>query len=134
MELTVKPGPTPTRAIHSTPRYFIIGRGHCSGQQHIWWFVGLYAVLYLLILRAVMFAKPRRDQLFSREFAEYNRKVPLFLPRLTPYRSLPAIQRDGERRFSWPQYLKASRIPRRPRRRCRYRHTCGEVPLVVAKS
>ena len=85
---------------------FIMGAGIALASS-TWWFVGLYVAMYLLIYVPVMFAEAETlRQLFSGEFADYRRKVPLFLPRLTPYRSLPTIQRESERRFSWPQYLK----------------------------
>ena len=79
---------------------FILGTGVaiCSGSL---WFIALFMALYILIYIPVMSAEAETlSKLFPFEYEQYSRNVPLFLPRLTPYRP------SGERRFETAQYLK----------------------------
>ncbi|MBI3650930.1 MAG: isoprenylcysteine carboxylmethyltransferase family protein [Acidobacteria bacterium] len=73
-----------------------------------WWFVALFMALYLLIYVPVMQAEAATlAKLFPHEFALYSQRVPMFVPRLAPYRDekkLPA--QTSERRFALSQYLK----------------------------
>jgi protein-S-isoprenylcysteine O-methyltransferase Ste14 len=105
MELTM----TGPYAYTRNPLYlgtFIMGGGIALASG-AWWFVALYAVLYLLIYVPVMFAEAETlSQLFPAEYDDYSRRVPLFVPRVTAYRSPTSNQAKGERRFAWPQYLK----------------------------
>ncbi|HVG20564.1 MAG TPA: isoprenylcysteine carboxylmethyltransferase family protein [Blastocatellia bacterium] len=88
---------------------FILGTGIAVGGGAPW-FVALFMALYLLIYVPVMLAEAEtmRD-LFSEEYDHYSKRVPLFLPRLTPYRA-PSLQPGGEarsnRRFDRSRYLK----------------------------
>jgi protein-S-isoprenylcysteine O-methyltransferase Ste14 len=88
---------------------FILGTGIAIGSGALW-FVALFMALYLLIYVPVMFAEAETMRhLFSKEYDHYSRRVPLFLPRLTPYRA-PSIERGddalSERSFDTSRYLK----------------------------
>jgi hypothetical protein len=50
------------------------------------WFVVVFAALYILIYLPVMSAEAEtmRD-MFPREYQDYQRAVPMFFPRATPY-------------------------------------------------
>src|SRR5215216_3557604 len=68
------------------PLYFgtlILGTGVAIGGGALW-FVILFVAVYLLIYVPVMLAEAEtmRD-LFSIEYDDYSKRVPLFLPRLT---------------------------------------------------
>jgi protein-S-isoprenylcysteine O-methyltransferase Ste14 len=80
---------------------FILGAGVaiCSGAL---WFVALFVLLYLVIYVPVMSAEAETmRKLFPQEYEDYSRHVPLFLPRLTPYR--PSAD---ARRFEPALYLR----------------------------
>jgi len=64
---------------------FLLGTGAAVGGGTLW-FVGVFAVTYLIIYVPVMFAEAEtmRD-LFSTEYEDYSKQVPLFVPRFTPY-------------------------------------------------
>ena len=105
MELTTS-GPY---AYTRNPLYlgtFIMGGG-IAVASGAWWFAVVYVMLYLLIYVPVMIAEAETlQQLFADEYPDYSRKVPLFVPRGTAYQSPDVDKADGERRFSWPQYIK----------------------------
>jgi protein-S-isoprenylcysteine O-methyltransferase Ste14 len=105
LELTV----TGPYAYTRNPLYlgtFIMGGG-IAVASGAWWFAALYAVCYLLIYVPVMIAEAETlDQLFADEYPDYSRRVPLFLPRVTPYRKPGSKASDGKRRFAWSQYAK----------------------------
>jgi protein-S-isoprenylcysteine O-methyltransferase Ste14 len=105
MELTVTGPYAHTR----NPLYlgtFIMGGGIAIASG-AWWFAALYVALYLLIYVPVMMAEADTlDQLFPGEYPDYSRRVPLFLPRATPYRSPASDPDEGGRRFARSQYLK----------------------------
>lgn len=94
---------------------FLLGTGVaiCSGAV---WFVSVFVVLYLVIYVPVMLAEAETlSKLFPSEYEHYSRNVPLFFPRLTPYRP-PAsgaensVQQENasisDRRFETSLYLK----------------------------
>jgi protein-S-isoprenylcysteine O-methyltransferase Ste14 len=88
---------------------FILGTGIAISSGTVW-FAALFMGLYLLIYVPVMFAEAETlSHLFSKEYEHYSQRVPLFLPRLTPYRA-PSIQAgqkaQNEKRFAASQYLK----------------------------
>jgi len=66
---------------------FLLGLGFTIGSGR--WLLGfLFAVLFLGIYLPVMRVESATlAQLFDAQFPEYSRAVPLFFPRLTPYRS-----------------------------------------------
>jgi protein-S-isoprenylcysteine O-methyltransferase Ste14 len=106
MELTVSGPYARTR----NPLYlgtFILGAGIAISSGAAW-FVALFMALYLLIYYPVMLAEAETlGKLFPAEYGAYSRNVPLFLPRLAPFRATAdqtEIQR--ERRFAVSQYLK----------------------------
>ena len=105
MELTAS-GPY---AYTRNPLYlgtFIMGGG-IAAASGAWWFAVVYVMLYLLIYVPVMIAEAETlQQLFADEYPDYSRKVPLFVPRATAYQSPRADKADGERRFSWSQYVR----------------------------
>lgn len=69
---------------------FILGLGFTIGAGR-WWLGILFAALFLGIYLPVMRVESATlAQLFGASFQAYAEKVPLFLPRLTPYRSSAA--------------------------------------------
>ena len=65
---------------------FFLGAGVAIGAGTLL-FTVLFVGLYLLIYLPVMFAEADTMRaLFSRDYEDYSKQVPLFLPRLTPYR------------------------------------------------
>ena len=85
---------------------FLMGGGVALASG-AWWFVALYVALYLLIYVPVMIAEAETlGQLFGGEYPAYKRAVPLFLPRVTPYRSPHSDRSNQGRRFALSQYLK----------------------------
>lgn len=83
---------------------FLLGVGVAVGGGAMW-FVGLFAAFYLMIYVPVMLAEAETlGELFKDDYAKYSEQVPLFTPRLTPYR--PAEARAGVlRRFDLDLYL-----------------------------
>lgn len=66
---------------------FILGLGFTIGSGR-WWLGILFAALFLGIYLPVMRVESATlAQLFGERFRAYAEAVPLFLPRLTPYRS-----------------------------------------------
>ena len=66
---------------------FILGLGFTIGAGQ-WWLGVLFAALFLGIYLPVMRVESATlAQLFGESFYAYAEAVPLFLPRLTPYRS-----------------------------------------------
>lgn len=86
---------------------FILGTGIAISSGALW-FVALFMALYLFIYVPVMLAEAETlTKLFPAEYEAYSRSVPLFLPRLTPYRAEIAEKSEqAERRFAISQYLK----------------------------
>ena len=86
---------------------FMLGTGIATSSG-AWWFVALFMALYLLIYVPVMLAEAETlGKLFADQYPLYRRSVPLFLPRLTPYRiNQEARANDSQGRFAWSQYLK----------------------------
>lgn len=65
---------------------FILGVGFTVAAG-VWWLAIIFIVLFLGIYLPVMFTEARdMQQIFSAEFEEYERNVPLFLPRLTAWK------------------------------------------------
>ena len=79
---------------------FFLGTGVALSTGALW-FVGVFVTFYLLIYVPVMSAEAATlGDLFPSEYENYRRDVPLFLPRVTPYRErLP-------RQFERSAYLK----------------------------
>jgi protein-S-isoprenylcysteine O-methyltransferase Ste14 len=66
---------------------FILGLGFTIGAGR-WWLGVLFAALFLGIYLPVMRVESTTlAQLFGQSFQEYAAAVPLFVPRVTPYRS-----------------------------------------------
>jgi protein-S-isoprenylcysteine O-methyltransferase Ste14 len=64
---------------------FLLGTGAAVGGGTLW-FVALFAAMYLIIYVPVMFAEAETmRELFSIEYEDYSKQVPLFVPRFTPY-------------------------------------------------
>ena len=106
MELTVSGPYARTR----NPLYlgtFILGTGIAISSGALW-FVALFMALYLLIYAPVMFAEAETlRKLFPGEYEQYSQRVPLFLPRLLPFRAgADESHARGERRFALSQYIK----------------------------
>jgi hypothetical protein len=60
------------------------------------WFVLLFMALYLLIYVPVMFAEAETmADFFPEEYGAYSRAVPLFVPRLTPYRARAGLRAEA---------------------------------------
>ncbi len=91
---------------------FVMGTGVAIGSG-VMWFTALFMVVYLVIYLPVMFAEADyMSELFPEEYADYKRAVPLFAPRLTPYRassrSKGGIKEtpSGKNRFELSLYLR----------------------------
>jgi protein-S-isoprenylcysteine O-methyltransferase Ste14 len=67
---------------------FIMGLGFTIAAGPWWWLLGgLFVALFLGIYLPVMRVEAQTlAELFGVEYEHYARQVPLFLPRLTPYR------------------------------------------------
>ena len=77
---------------------FILGVGFTVAAG-VWWLAGLFIALFLGIYLPVMRVEARDMQrIFGAEFEEYERQVPLFIPRLTAWK-----KGDGE--FDFQLYL-----------------------------
>jgi hypothetical protein len=71
---------------------FFLGAGVAIGAGTLW-FTVLFIALYLFIYLPVMFAEADTMRaLFPRDYQDYGKQVPLFLPRLTPYRKARSRQ------------------------------------------
>jgi hypothetical protein len=78
------------------------------------WFVAVFVAFYLLIYAPVMMAESETLRaLFEEDYPAYEREVPLFVPRLTPYRPSNGngdknyrSRSDVIRRFDLSQYLR----------------------------
>ena len=71
-----------------------------------WWFTIVFVTLYLLIYLPVMATEADTlNKLFPSEYPAYRSRVPMFLPRLTPYRA-EGEKAASERTFSLAQYVK----------------------------
>ena len=83
---------------------FLLGVGVAVGGGALW-FIGLFAVSYLMIYVPAMLAEAETMRaLFSADYVEYGKQVPLFAPRFTPYRARSS--RSGSRRqFDLSLYL-----------------------------
>ena len=71
------------------PLYFgtLLMGGGVTVSTGTFWLVALFVVLYLIIYLPVMLAEAETvHSLFPEEYMHYSRQVPLFLPRLKPYR------------------------------------------------
>jgi protein-S-isoprenylcysteine O-methyltransferase Ste14 len=86
---------------------FIMATG-IAISTNAWWFVALFIALYLFIYVPVMSAEAETlGKLFPNEYAAYSRRVPMFLPRLAPFRDEEKLSAQTvERTFAWSQYLK----------------------------
>ena len=86
---------------------FILGAGIAASSGALW-FVALFMALYLLIYLPVMLAEAETlRKLFPAEYELYSRSVPLFVPRLTPFRAAAEQkQAPGKKRFAISQYVK----------------------------
>ncbi len=84
---------------------FIMAMG-VAVSTNSWWFVAVFVALYLLIYVPVMLAEAETlNELFPAEYASYSERVPMFLPRLLPFRKAPDGERGGKN-FALSQYLK----------------------------
>lgn len=80
---------------------FLLGSGVAINSGSVW-VVVVFAALYLLIYVPVMIAEAEGLRaLFPAEYDAYSRSVPLFAPRITPYRGVAA-----GRRFDGSLYLR----------------------------
>lgn len=88
---------------------FLLGLGFtiASGQ---WPLALLFALLFIGIYLPVMNVEAGMlDQLFGEDFEKYRRAVPLFFPRLTPYRqnNSAAVRFDGALYLRYREYRAA---------------------------
>lgn len=71
---------------------FFLGAGVAIGAGTLW-FTMIFIGLYLFIYMPVMFAEADTMRaLFPRDYEDYSEQVPLFLPRLTPYRKAHSLE------------------------------------------
>ncbi|MCA1849724.1 MAG: isoprenylcysteine carboxylmethyltransferase family protein [Acidobacteria bacterium] len=81
---------------------FILGLGFTIAGGRLW-LGALFATFFLGIYLPVMSVEARTlAELFGEEYERYARAVPLFLPRLTPYRD----KRASQTRFDASLYLR----------------------------
>jgi len=77
---------------------FVLALG-CAVAGGTWWLGAWLLLFFLLIYWPVMQAEAAHiGELFGDAYAQWAAVVPLFWPRLTPYRS------GSARRFDWQQY------------------------------
>src|SRR5262245_31693349 len=85
------------------PLYFgsflmVIGCAVCGGNRWLaLWLIGFFLLIYWPVMQA---EAEHMKTLFSSAYEHWAAQVPLFIPRLTPYRSGQA------RSFDWQQYLR----------------------------
>jgi protein-S-isoprenylcysteine O-methyltransferase Ste14 len=86
---------------------FLLGLGFTIGSG--FWPLGiLFAILFLGIYFPVMRVESATlAELFGQSFQEYAREVPLFFPRVTPYRSEPASGFDRSLYMRYREYQAA---------------------------
>lgn len=86
---------------------FLLGLGFTIGSG--WWPLGvLFAILFLGIYFPVMRVESATlGELFGESFHDYSRGVPLFLPRVTPYRSERNTSFDGSLYMRYREYRAA---------------------------
>ena len=88
---------------------FLLGLGFtiASGK---WFLAVVFAALFIgIYLPTMRVEASTMAQLFGREFEAYRRSVPLFFPRLTPYRQgdSPAVRFDGALYLRYREYRAA---------------------------
>jgi protein-S-isoprenylcysteine O-methyltransferase Ste14 len=86
---------------------FIMATG-IALSTNAWWFVVLFMSLYLLIYAPVMAAEAETlIKLFPAEYASYSQHVPMFLPRLSPWRKADrSTAQTAGGRFALSQYMR----------------------------
>ncbi len=86
---------------------FLLGLGFTIGSG--WWPLGiLFVVLFLGIYLPVMRVESKTlAQLFGESYQRYARGVPLFLPRVTPYRSGDKTEFDSSLYMRYREYRAA---------------------------
>jgi protein-S-isoprenylcysteine O-methyltransferase Ste14 len=66
-----------------------------------WWVFAIFSLYFLLFYPVIiMREKNKMEKLFPEKYAEYNKKVPLFLPSIKVYSTAP------ETAFDWALYNK----------------------------
>lgn len=81
---------------------FIMGLGFTIASG-VWWLAILFALLFLGIYVPVMRAESKElIAIFGAEYEKYSKEVPLFLPRLTPFRG----ENSSSQKFDFELYLK----------------------------
>ena len=84
---------------------FVMGTGVAAATSALW-FVALFIAFYLLIYLPVMSAEADyMRELFPDDYQVYSRQVPLFFPRLTPYRPL-GVEGGLSQRFDMSLFLR----------------------------
>ncbi len=84
---------------------FIMGAGAAIASGS-WWFTAAYLGFYFLIYVPVMMAEAETmRKLFPDEYEKYSQRVPMLIPRITPYRSAEEKQ-PGGKRFEIAQYIR----------------------------
>ncbi len=82
---------------------FLIGCGVTLAGGHWIWPV-VFGVFFLVVYRRTITNETRYlAERFPEEYARYAASVPVFVPRLSPYRD-PEGGAVGPVRFGWPQY------------------------------
>ena len=81
---------------------FIMGLGF-TVTSGVWWLGLIFAILFLGIYFPVMKAESKElIDIFGEEFEHYAKKVPLFIPRIRPFRS----NNSSPNNFEFDLYLK----------------------------
>lgn len=81
---------------------FIMGLGFTVASA-VWWLVLIFIILFLgIYLRVMRVESQELIALFGEDYEKYSKNVPLFFPRLTPYRE----QNSDDNKFDISLYLK----------------------------
>jgi hypothetical protein len=82
---------------------FLMGAGAALASGS-WWFAAAYLTFYLSIYAPVIMAEAETmKKLFPDEYEIYSKRVPMLIPRLTPYRG---AESRSERGFNFSQYVR----------------------------
>jgi len=72
----------------------IIGIAISAGANS-WWVTAVFSAYFLTFYTvAVLVEKDKMERLFPKEYGDYKKNVPLFFPRLRPYRGSSPIRSD----------------------------------------
>lgn len=91
---------------------FVLGLGFVVAAGGTWWLLALLAAIFAALFLGIYLPVMRVEAatlagLFGDEYARYAAAVPLFLPRLTPYRTGPGAKFDASLYMRYREYRAA---------------------------